>query len=630
MLGIIDDLLKIIMKLKFKIKYFFVIFIILFVIFNIILFLDLKNPKDNDAWRIILYDRYWELLTNKPLKWGYYKKYSLDLNLKDDFILSLLKSEDKRFLYHFWVDFLSKIRALKQNIVNNKIISGWSTLTEQYIKNKYYLWEKRTYFQKIKESYLAFLFSIKYSKEEILRKYLDNIYFWNQVYGIAWAIEIYFNKQKIQDLNNDEIKKLLSIIKNPSNVKKINKNIFFDKYPHITNRIFREENNINQKEFIYKTSISKKIQDYSFETLNKTIKELENKNVTNWAIIIINPKNMEVLAYHWSKDFFDNTIDWQVDIITSKRQLWSTFKPFLYLQALKSWANPDDLLIDLDNKILLEKDKIYLSQNYSLKQYWLIRFKKALWNSLNNASIRLALELWLSSVYEFYKKYWFIFDFEANHYWHALVLWNPNITLEQLVKSYTNLLPDLKINNSAKISFELRENYQREREDIDKDKFLLYNILSNPDNRDISFWVNSILNTPIYLAVKTWTSSNFRDNSLIWYHNDFVIWIWIWNNDNSSMIWVTWITWAWYIYNQIVKYAIENWYINDYKYEIPDEVEKQDYCLDEKCFRKEIIYNKTGKIYKSKILENDYNKDDIFENVSKEEKELLYNIWFKF
>lgn len=614
------------MKLKFNIKYFLIFFLIIFILFNIILFIDLKNPKQNTAWRIVLYDRYWELLTNKPLKTWYYKKYIFNLDLKNDFILLLLKSEDKRFFNHFWVDILSKVRAIKQNITHNNIISGWSTITEQYIKNKYYLWEKRTYFQKIKEYYLAILFSLKYSKEEILAYYLDNIYFWNQIYGIAWAMEIYFNKQKIEELNNDEIKKLLYIIKNPSGVKKINRDLFFDTYPHITNRVFIE--NKNQKEFIYKTTISKKIQDYSFEILNKTIKELKNKNVTNWAVIIINPKNMEVLAYHWSKNFFDNDIDWQVDIITSKRQLWSTFKPFLYLQALKTWANSDDLLIDLDNKILLEKDKVYLSQNYSLKQYWLIRFKKALGNSLNNASIRLSLELWLSKVYEFYRKYWFIFDFEANHYWHALVLWNPNISLEQLVKSYINLLPDLKIDNSAKLVFELKNTFKREVETIDKDKFLLYDILSNPDNRDISFWVNSILNTPIYLAVKTWTSSNFRDNSLIWYHNDFVIWIWIWNNDNSSMIWVTWITWAWYIYNQIVKYAILNWYISDYKYKIPDWIEKQYYCLDEKCFRKEIIYKKSNKIYKSRILENNYSTDDLYNTISKEEKELLYDLWY--
>jgi len=54
-------------------------------------------------------------------------------------------------------------------------------------------------------------------------------------------------------------------------------------------------------------------------------------------------------------------------------------------------------------------------------------------------------------------------------------------------------------------------------------KFLLYDILSDSDNRDISFGVNSILNTSISQAVKTGTSSDFRDNLVVSYHPDLVL-----------------------------------------------------------------------------------------------------------
>lgn len=79
---------------------------------------------------------------------------------------------------------------------------------------------------------------------------------------------------------------------------------------------------------------------------------------------------------------------------------------------------------------------------------------------------------------------------------------------------------------------------QRER----VNKFLLYDILSDSDNRDVSFGVNSILNTSIPQAVKTGTSSDFRDNLVLSYHPDFVLGAWIGNNDNSSMQGVTGIT----------------------------------------------------------------------------------------
>lgn len=75
--------------------------------------------------------------------------------------------------------------------------------------------------------------------------------------------------------------------------------------------------------------------------------------------------------------------------------------------------------------------------------------------------------------------------------------------------SYTQLVPIIEKNGH-----------------IDPDKFLLYDILSDPDNRDISFGVNSLLNTSFPQAVKTGTSSNFRDNTLISYSPDMVIGLW--------------------------------------------------------------------------------------------------------
>ncbi|USN58666.1 MAG: hypothetical protein H6767_00680 [Candidatus Peribacteria bacterium] len=69
-------------------------------------------------------------------------------------------------------------------------------------------------------------------------------------------------------------------------------------------------------------------------------------------------------------------------------------KPFLYLLALESGATPDDLVLDLENKYNnFEEGTVYISENYSLKEYGIVRLKEALGNSLNNASVRLAFEL---------------------------------------------------------------------------------------------------------------------------------------------------------------------------------------------------------------------------------------------
>jgi len=156
----------------------------------------------------------------------------------------------------------------------------------------------------------------------------------------------------------------------------------------------------------------------------------------------MNPNTGEVLIYQGSKDFYAQDIDGQVDVITSLRQPGSTMKPFLYLMALQSGANPDDLIIDMESEYNSFKEgSVYISENYSLREYGLVRLKKALGNSFNNASVRLAKELGLEKVYLFYKDYGFQLPFPAEHYGYSLVLGNPSITLEQLVRSYAKLLP---------------------------------------------------------------------------------------------------------------------------------------------------------------------------------------------
>lgn len=609
-----------------------------------------KDNIEKLPWRILIEDRYWKIITNKSRKNWYYKRFFL-VNKNNKFINALIKIEDKNFYNNYWINIVSKFRAVKDNLLWKKI-SGASTITEQFIKNKYFSLKKRTYLQKIRESILSLYFTNKYSKKEILENYLNNIYFWNNIYWISGAIEIYFEKESLDDLNEEEIVLLLSLVNYPSveytweisfllyfdKIKKKlnyvfkNKQIYLKKYnkkninlfPFVTKRVLEEvcdgkkekftilsitkKNDIKcNREIIIKSTIDKSLQEYWKVELNNSLNSLLWKNVTNGAIFAVKPKTKEILIYQWSRNFNSKVIDWEVDIIQSKRQMWSTVKPFLYLMALQKWYNPDDLLIDLVTEYnSFQKWKKYITENYSLKEYWLIRFKKALWNSMNNATVRLSSDLWLEKVYNFYKSFWFEFDFDATHYWYSLVLGNAEMKLEKLVENYSNLLW------------------------IEKNKFLLKEILKNPDNRDINFWVNSILNTSISQAVKTGTSSDFRDNTIVSYSNDMILWIWIGNNDNSSMIWITGISWAWTVWHNIIEKAIELWYIKkniNLDVDSIEWIEEWVYCLDINCFRKKIIYKKNWKEYFSRVLGNYFSVKDIKENISIFENDKLKKMW---
>ena len=634
------------MKFNVNKKYIFIIILFLAVSFLAYCFYPVVNYKTkNSPSRILIYDRAWEKITDMPNKFGYkikLTKKEFEKIKNSLFVKSLIKIEDKNFYSNFWIDLLAKLRALKDNL-EWKQISGASTITEQLIKNKYFLGYKRTYIQKAREAILALYFNVTYSKDEILLDYLNTVFMWNNLYWVKTASKVYFDKN-IKNLTKQEISILLSLIHYPS-VKylqeksfkkyqnKIKKRLWFstdgfnhlksnnsyfnhlnkfkllNKFPFVTQRFFIDNNlKIDKKT----STIDSKLQNFSKKIVNKVLQELKNKNVTNaWVIVLYNnlkDKKWQILVYLGSKNFFSKEIDGQVDVLQARRQLWSSVKPFLYLMALEKQAWTESLLVDIESEYNSFKNwKSYISENYSLKEYGLIRLKEALWNSLNNATVRLARELGLWNVYDFYKKYGFKLENSPDYYWYSLVLGNPSIKLYDLVNSYKKLVPDW----------------------ISKEKFLLYKILASPDNRQISFWINSILNTSIPMAVKTWTSSDFRDNVVVSYHPNLIVWVWVWNNDNSSMKWVTGITWAWYIWHQIIEKAISLWYVQDIDLKVPKGIVQKFYCLTKDCFRKEIIWARKNKKYYSKIKDNYYSKKDLFEELSDYEIKRLKDLWFE-
>ena len=618
------------LKSKPRVEYF-VVFFFLILLFLIYCFFPVfnydskysqhvnTNPRESEAaGRIFLTDRNGEVITDKAYPNGYYK--FIETDLESEFVQALVEIEDKNYFSHWGINIPAKIRALRDNLAGERV-SGGSTITEQYVKNKYFKTHKRSYLQKAREWVLALYFDMTRSKEEILNIYYHDAYFGNQLYGVGAAIEVYFSKGSLDDLTEEEITILLSLLNNPS-IENLEERYFRSYFEQVKERLgytfenthawkLPKKENIDLFPFVTQnylddpvetqTTIDTELQSFTREVLRDTLDELKDKNVTNGAVFAMIPSTGEVLIYQWSKDFSARDIDGQVDVIWALRQPGSTVKPFLYLMALEAWANPDDLVLDIESEYnSFQEGRVYISENYSLKEYGLVRLKKALGNSFNNATVRLARELWLQEVYEYYESYGFSLPFGAEHYGYSLVLWNAETTLEWLVMSYRELL-DLE----------------------DPEKFLLYDILSDPDNRDISFGVNSLLSTSIPQAVKTGTTSDFRDNLVVSYHPDLLLWVWVGNNDSSSMQGVTGITWAGYIWHQIVEKAVSLWYVTNQRLDTPEWIEQRSYCLDQDCFRKEIIYSREDTIYNSKIADKIFSESDVFEELSSYERERL-------
>ncbi len=591
-------------------KHILIIAVFFFTIWLTYCFSFIHNTN-YEIWEIKIFDRNNIVITHIPKKdWLQIKINSLD-EVSPTFINNLIKIEDKRFFNHFGIDILSKFRAIKSNFLQGQIVSGWSTITEQLIKNLYFKGEKRTVFQKLKEWTLSFYKELTYSKNEILLDYLNNIYLWNNIYWIKTASYVYFEKSDLKSLNEEEIITILSLIKSPSaltsnenyfmkmfkevNVK-LNKNIIvptnikftkfksINKFPHVTNKILKE----SDKEIIHST-IDYNLQFKTKEIIKNSLIRLKENNVTNAAVYAFNPKNWEVYIYQWSKDFYDKNIDWQVNIIERKRQVGSTLKPFIYLYAFINWANPNDLILDLEKDFKTEKNKwIFRPLNYNLNEAWVVTLKEALANSLNISAVKLLEHLWLENTYNFLTSLGLEFDFPSYHYGLSLALWSPDLTMKNLAETYGTVANWMnKVKTSLIKNSENNEKWDQLKQKPRTEQLennTLFEILSSKVYRRKSFWLSSILNTSIPFAVKTWTTKNFRDNWTIWYKDDLVVAVWAGNNNNSSMIDVSWITWAAPIWHRVVELAIKNWFVNlkdSYEWIIDEKSKSNKYCIED-------------------------------------------------
>ena len=108
---------------------------------------------------------------------------------------AIIAIEDRRFYTNDGIDYRGIGRALYQDVVQQRVVQGGSTITQQFVKNALAAQDDRTVFQKLREAALAFQITRKWSKERILRNYLNTIYFGNGAYGIESAAKTYFGSR---------------------------------------------------------------------------------------------------------------------------------------------------------------------------------------------------------------------------------------------------------------------------------------------------------------------------------------------------------------------------------------------------------------------------------------------------
>lgn len=392
------------MKKLFK---FFCFLFIIFVITIIGCFLYVKlSPKVtiNSANNISLYD------INKTIYFkGNESKEWVDLDdISDYLIKSTIYTEDKNFYKHFGFDFLRIGKAILTNVTSHSTNQGASTITQQYAKNLFLDFDK-TWKRKWDEMWYTMRIEANYSKDEILEGYLNTINYGHGKYGIENASKFYFNKSS-KDLDLAEASMLSGIPKAPSiyspiinfeNAKKrqlvvlnalVNNGIISSSEK---DKAYNEELTItansdkenltsinyyidavmNELESI--DSIPRNYSDYNglkiYTNFNYDIQSSLEENVKNTfpddskietSSVVMNPENGGIMALIGGRDYNNSTYN---RAISSKRQVGSTMKPYLYYAALENGFTSSTAFTSEKTTFPLENGKTYSPVNYNDK-----------------------------------------------------------------------------------------------------------------------------------------------------------------------------------------------------------------------------------------------------------------------
>jgi len=354
--------------------------------------------------------------------------------------------EDQDFYSHHGIKITSIIRSALKDVMKGSAAQGGSTITQQFVKKALLTDEKRIS-RKIKEVILSIEIETRYSKDEILGMYLNQIPYGSNAYGAEAAAQTFF-KKSARELNLSEAALLACLPNAPTyyspfglhtDALKARQESTLQKMAdqkYITQEQADEAKNIDilatispKKDNIYAPHFVMYVKDYLVEkygdlaveqgglkvytSLNwdmqqeaeKAVSEGATKNAAqnawNAALVAEDPKTGQILAMVGSKDYFGKsypegcvsgktcTFEPQDNVAIRNRQPGSSFKPYVYLTAFSKGYTPETLLFDVETSFAADSSQEdYKPQNYDGKFHGPLQMKNTLAMSLNIPAVK--------------------------------------------------------------------------------------------------------------------------------------------------------------------------------------------------------------------------------------------------
>ncbi len=491
------------------------------------------------------YASYWNVHDKLPL-------YRIPERLQKMFVAS----EDKRFFEHGGTDWRARASAVVQNVRAGKVVRGASTLTEQVVRMIFP--RPRTYLSKLLEGLDAARFERRYSKADILEFYLNQVPYASNRRGVLQASKYYFSKTPDR-LSLREMTALTVLVRAPSSYDPYRYPERLDALVSRQLQKFKESGVISDREYekaskerlrlsspslrvsaekflayvksvvpldgrARKTTLDVFLQAKVGRLARSRLKDMKRRGVNDVAVLVLERRTGNVLA--WVGESLDGgTADF--DPVTVLRQPASAQKPLLYALALSEGLTAATKIRDAPFSAVVGKG-VHRFHNYSNVYYGDVTLRQALGNSLNIPALKVIGFVGVSEYLDFLKRLGFShLDKDAQYYREGLALGNAEVTLLELTRAYL-MLANAGVLKDVRVA-EVQPETQSVRVLPESVATLIGDILSDPQARRLEFGGDSILNFPVQTAVKTGTSTGYRDAWAMGYSSEFVVGVWMGN-----------------------------------------------------------------------------------------------------
>ncbi len=519
---------------------------------------------------------------------GDIKRTLIDLEQVPDHVINAtLAAEDRNFYTHKGFSLTGIIRSIVLNTFTGSKVGG-STLTQQFVKNAVLTTEK-TYIRKIKELLISYQLENKFSKDEILHMYFNEIPYGSVIYGVEAAAQSFFGKSA-KDLtiaegailaaipkaptyyspygNNrdrligrqryiiDEMLELGYITQPEAELSKQEKLIFKPLQesiiaPHfvmyIKEILSQEygENFIAQEGLKVYTSLDLDLQKIAEQAVKDGVEAKgQEYNFSNASLVAIDPKTGQILAMVGSVDYFNEDIDGQVNVSLRPRQPGSSLKPIIYMASFIKGLRPETILYDVVTDFDATNTKPYEPKNYDLKEHGPISIRQALQGSLNIPAVKATYLVGIDEIADLAQKLGYTTLQDKDRFGLSIVLGGAEVKLVEHVNAYATLAdggnhhelaPILRIEDkTGRTLYEYKDKSKKvvEPEYVN----MITNVLSDDAARGYAFGTGGVLTLPGRpVAAKTGTTNEYRDAWTVGFTPSLVAGVWAGNNDNEAM-----------------------------------------------------------------------------------------------